>query len=47
MRFPVADVTEGVVPNSDHWIFEEHPDAIVTIVTDFLEHWVPDVRLTL
>ena len=37
MRFAAVDVTEGVIPNSGHWIMEENPDATVAMVTDFLK----------
>jgi len=36
MRFAASDVTEGVIPNSGHWIMEENPDATVAMVTAFL-----------
>lgn len=36
MRFAASDVTEGVIPNSGHWIMEENPTATVTVVTEFL-----------
>jgi pimeloyl-ACP methyl ester carboxylesterase len=37
MRFAASDVTEGVVPDSGHWIMEENPKATVAMVRDFLE----------
>ncbi|MER8482072.1 alpha/beta hydrolase [Mesorhizobium sp. M1322] len=36
MRFAASDVTEGMVPNSGHWIMEENPEATIAIVRDFL-----------
>jgi pimeloyl-ACP methyl ester carboxylesterase len=36
MQFAADNVTEGVIPDSGHWIMEENPDATVTAVTDFL-----------
>ena len=36
MRFAASDVTEGVVPDSGHWIMEENPKATIAIVRDFL-----------
>ena len=37
MRFAAEDVTEGVIPDSGHWIMEENPDATVAAVTEFLK----------
>jgi len=37
MRAAATDVTEGVVPNSGHWIMEENPEATVTLVRAFLD----------
>jgi pimeloyl-ACP methyl ester carboxylesterase/quercetin dioxygenase-like cupin family protein len=37
MRFAASDVTEGIVPDSGHWIMEENPDATVRLVRDFLD----------
>jgi pimeloyl-ACP methyl ester carboxylesterase len=37
MRFAASDVTEGVVPDSGHWIMEENPKATVAMVRDFLD----------
>jgi pimeloyl-ACP methyl ester carboxylesterase len=31
MRAAATDVTEGVVPDSGHWIMEENPSATVTV----------------
>ncbi|MBC7987347.1 MAG: alpha/beta hydrolase [Sphingomonadaceae bacterium] len=36
MRFAARDVTEGVVPDSGHWIMEENPEATVALVRGFL-----------
>ena len=36
MRFAASDVTEGVIPNSGHWIMEENPQATVAMVRGFL-----------
>jgi pimeloyl-ACP methyl ester carboxylesterase len=36
MRFAASDVTEGVVPDSGHWIMEENPAATVAMVRAFL-----------
>ena len=30
------DVTEGIVPDSGHWIMEENPRATIQLVSDFL-----------
>jgi len=37
MRFAADNVTEGVIPDSGHWIMEENPDATVIAVTEFLK----------
>jgi pimeloyl-ACP methyl ester carboxylesterase len=37
MRFAAENVTEGIVPDSGHWIMEENPDATVKLVRVFLE----------
>ncbi len=37
MKFAADDVTEGVIPDSGHWIMEENPDATVAAVTEFLK----------
>jgi pimeloyl-ACP methyl ester carboxylesterase len=37
MRAAATDVTEGVVPDSGHWIMEENPTATVKMVRAFLE----------
>ncbi|CAN5208308.1 alpha/beta hydrolase [soil metagenome] len=37
MRSAATHVTEGVVPDSGHWIMEENPGATVALVRDFLE----------
>jgi pimeloyl-ACP methyl ester carboxylesterase len=36
MRAAATDVTEGVVPDSGHWIMEENPRATITLVREFL-----------
>ena len=36
MRFAASNVTQGIVPNSGHWIMEENPEATIALVTDFL-----------
>jgi pimeloyl-ACP methyl ester carboxylesterase len=37
MRAAAANVTEGVVPESGHWIMEENPQATVALVRGFLD----------
>ena len=37
MKSAASDVTEGIVPNSGHWIMEENPKATVTLVHAFLD----------
>jgi len=36
MRAGGADVTEGIVPDSGHWIMEESPGATIKLVREFL-----------
>ncbi|CAH2404310.1 alpha/beta fold hydrolase [Mesorhizobium escarrei] len=36
MRFAASDVTEGVVPDSGHWIMEENPQATLAMIRGFL-----------
>ena len=36
MRAGADDVTEGIVPDSGHWIMEENPRATTQLVRDFL-----------
>jgi pimeloyl-ACP methyl ester carboxylesterase len=36
MRAGGEDVTEGIVPDSGHWIMEESPGATIKLVRDFL-----------
>ena len=36
MRFAASDVTEGIVPDSGHWIMEENPQATLVLVRGFL-----------
>jgi len=37
MRAAGDDVTEGIVPDSGHWIMEENPRATIKLVRDFLD----------
>lgn len=37
MRSAATDVTEGVIPDSGHWIMEENPTATIAIVRPFLD----------
>ncbi|HTN97879.1 MAG TPA: alpha/beta hydrolase [Nordella sp.] len=37
MRFAAANVQEGIIPDSGHWIMEENPDATVSAVRIFLD----------
>jgi pimeloyl-ACP methyl ester carboxylesterase len=37
MRFAAENVSEGIVPDSGHWIMEENPDATVKLVRAFLD----------
>ena len=36
MRAAGDDVTEGIVPDSGHWIMEENPRATIKLVRDFI-----------
>src|SRR3954452_2324892 len=36
MRFAASDVTEGIIPDSGHWIMEENPTAASAMVRSFL-----------
>jgi pimeloyl-ACP methyl ester carboxylesterase len=36
MRIAASNVTEGIIPNSGHWIMEENPTATIALVTSFL-----------
>jgi pimeloyl-ACP methyl ester carboxylesterase len=36
MRFAASNVTEGVIPDSGHWIMEENPAATIAMVRAFL-----------
>jgi pimeloyl-ACP methyl ester carboxylesterase len=38
MRAAADDVTEGIVPDSGHWIMEENPRATIALVRGFLQH---------
>jgi pimeloyl-ACP methyl ester carboxylesterase len=37
MRDAATDVTEGVIPDSGHWIMEENPGATIAMVRAFLD----------
>jgi len=37
MRAAASDVTEGVIPDSGHWLMEENPAATVAMVRAFLD----------
>lgn len=37
MRAAATDVTEGIIPDSGHWIMEENPGATVKLVRAFME----------
>ncbi len=37
MRFAASDVSQGVIPNSGHWLMEEQPEATVKMVREFLD----------
>ncbi|WP_370954800.1 alpha/beta fold hydrolase [Bosea sp. RCC_152_1] len=37
MRDAATDVTEGVIPDSGHWILEENPTATIAMVRPFLD----------
>jgi pimeloyl-ACP methyl ester carboxylesterase len=37
MRAAAADVTEGLIPNSGHWIMQENPAATVRLVQAFVD----------
>ena len=36
MRAGADDVSEGIVPDSGHWIMEENPGATIQLVSEFL-----------
>jgi pimeloyl-ACP methyl ester carboxylesterase len=36
MRFVASNVTEGIVPNSGHWVMEENPAATIKLISGFL-----------
>jgi pimeloyl-ACP methyl ester carboxylesterase len=36
MRAAANDVTEGIVPDSGHWVMEENPQATIRLVREFL-----------
>jgi pimeloyl-ACP methyl ester carboxylesterase len=37
MRFAASNVSEGVIPDSGHWIMEENPTATIAMVRAFLK----------
>jgi pimeloyl-ACP methyl ester carboxylesterase len=37
MRFAASNVTEGVIPDSGHWIMEENPTDTIAMVRAFLD----------
>ncbi|MFV3129107.1 alpha/beta fold hydrolase [Niveispirillum sp. KHB5.9] len=37
MRYAAENVTEGIVPNSGHWVMEEQPEATVKLIRGFLD----------
>jgi pimeloyl-ACP methyl ester carboxylesterase len=37
LKFAAANVTGGIVPASGHWVMEENPAAVTTLVKDFLK----------
>jgi pimeloyl-ACP methyl ester carboxylesterase len=37
MRAAASDVTEGVIPDSGHWIMAEKPAATVAMIRAFLD----------
>jgi pimeloyl-ACP methyl ester carboxylesterase len=37
MRFAASDVSEGIIPDSGHWIMEENPKATIAMVRAFLD----------
>jgi pimeloyl-ACP methyl ester carboxylesterase len=37
MRAAAIDVTGAVVPDSGHWLMEEQPAAVVSLIADFLD----------
>ncbi len=36
LRFAASNVTEGIIPDSGHWIMEENPAATIQVVADYL-----------
>jgi len=36
MRAAATDVTQGIIPNSGHWVMEENPTATIPLVANFL-----------
>ena len=37
MQFAASNVSEGVIPDSGHWIMEENPTATISMVRAFLD----------
>jgi pimeloyl-ACP methyl ester carboxylesterase len=37
LRAAASNVTEGIIPDSGHWIMEENPQATIQRVTDYLK----------
>ncbi|MFJ5370902.1 alpha/beta fold hydrolase, partial [Bosea sp. CER48] len=37
MRAAAADVSEGIIPDSGHWIMEENPTATTAMIRAFLD----------
>ena len=37
MRFAASNVSNGIIPDSGHWIMEENPTATISMVRAFLE----------
>lgn len=37
LRGAATDVTDGVIPDSGHWIMEENPTATIVMVRTFLD----------
>ena len=36
MRAAAANVREGIIPESGHWIMQENPQATIALVREFL-----------
>ena len=37
MQFAATTVSEGVIPDSGHWIMDENPKATTEAIVDFLQ----------